>query len=134
VSQENVEVVQRFFRHLSATGDALWDALDPEVEWVVDPMGLLAGTYRGHEGVRAFIEQFRESFDQVEVALDEAIDAGDFVVALGLIRSHGKGSGVMVEQRVGWVCRLRAGLILSWRVYFRPSEALEAAGLSERSS
>jgi ketosteroid isomerase-like protein len=131
MSQENVEVVRRFVDHLNATGDALWEALDPEVEWVVDPLGLLAGTYRGHEGVRSFIGQFRESFDRVQIDLDETIDAGDFVVALGRIRSHGKGSGVTAEQPAGWVYRVREGLILGWRVYFRPTEALEAVGLSE---
>src|SRR6476620_772087 len=98
MSQENVEIVRRFFGHLNATGDALGEALDPEVEWVVDPLGLLAGTYRGHEGVRSFLGQFRESFDRVEIDLDRTIDAGDRVVALGRIRSHGKGSGVMAEQ------------------------------------
>jgi hypothetical protein len=39
--------------------------------------------------------------------------------------------GVTVEQPVGWVARVRQGLIVSGRVYFRQSEALEATGLSQ---
>jgi hypothetical protein len=44
MSQENVENVRRAFDHSNLTREPLWEAIHPEVEWVIDPTGLLAGT------------------------------------------------------------------------------------------
>src|SRR5512132_3907273 len=130
MSQENVEVVRRGFEHLTATGEPLWEVLDPHVEWVIDPTGLLAGTYRGHEGVKIFLQRLMEAFDRAEFEIDRLVDVGESVLVLGRVRTHGTGSGVTAEQAVGWVTRVRQGLIVSARVYFRQAEALEAVGLS----
>ena len=97
----------------------------------MDPTGLLAGTYRGHEGVREFFERLRESFDETHVEIDELIDAGGSVVLLCRIRNRGRSSGMTVEQPTGWVSEVRDGRIVRSRVYFRAAEALEAVGLSE---
>ena len=132
MSQEDVEIVRRSLDHFNATGEFLWDAIDPEVAWVIDPIGLLAGTYRGHEGVKMFLARIEEGFDQVRFEIDDLIDAGDSVVALGRTRMHGRGSGVAVEQPIGWVLRVRESRIVRSQVYFRPSEALQAVGLADR--
>src|SRR5262245_24051172 len=132
MSQENVEVVRRGMDHLNRTGEPLWDLLDPEVEWIIDPIGLLAGTYRGHQGVLEFLKRLGEGFDEFHIEVDDTIDAGDSVVVLCRTRTRGRGSGLTVEQPAGWVCRVREGRVVTARVYFRPAEALEAAGLSEQ--
>ena len=105
----------------------------PAVSWAdrVYRAALLAGTYRGHEGVKEFFERLREGFDETHVEIDELIDAGDSVVLLCRIRNRGRSSGMTVEQPTGWVSEVREGRIVRSRVYFRPAEALEAAGLSE---
>jgi len=131
MSRENVDLVRRFFDHLNATGEFLWDAIDPEVEWVIDPMALLAGTYRGHEGVKMFLARLEEGFDQMRIELDNLIDAGDSVVALGRTCFHGLGSDVTAEQAIGWVFAVRESRIVRSQTYFRPAEAVEAAGLAE---
>jgi ketosteroid isomerase-like protein len=131
MSQENVEVVRRSVEHLNATGEPLWEVIDPEVEWVIDPTGLLAGTYRGHEGVKTFLERLMEGFDRAEFEIDRVVDIGESVLMLGRVRTHGRGSGVTAEQAVGWVTRVRRGAIVSVRLYFRQAEALEAVGLRE---
>ena len=132
MSQENVEVVRRFLEHVNRTGEPLWEMLDPEVEWIIDPTGLLAGTYGGPDGVKEFFERLRESFDETHVEIDDLIDAGDSVVALGRVRARGIGSGMTVEQPVGWVYQVRKGRMVRGRTYFRQVEALEAVGLSEQ--
>jgi ketosteroid isomerase-like protein len=131
MSQENVEIARRFMEHVNRTGESLWEVLDPEIEWIIDPTGLLAGTYRGHEGVKEFFERLRESFAETHVEIDDLIDAGDSVVVICRIRNRGIGSGMTVEQPVGWVYQVRKGRIVRGRIYFRPVEALEAVGLSE---
>jgi uncharacterized protein len=131
MSQENVEIVRRFLEHVNRTGEPPWEMLDPEVEWIIDPTGLLAGTYRGQDGVKEFFERLRESFDETHVEIDDLIDAGDSVVALGRFRARGIGSGMTVEQPVGWVYQVRNGRMVRGRAYFRQVEALKAVGLSE---
>jgi ketosteroid isomerase-like protein len=131
MSQEDVEIVRRSLDHFNATGEFLWDAIDPEVEWVIDPMGLLAGTYRGHEGLKTFLARIDEGFDEVHFEIDNLIDAGDSAVALGRTRMHGRGSGVTAEQPIGMVLRVRESRIVRTQVYFRPAEALKAVGLAE---
>jgi ketosteroid isomerase-like protein len=131
MSRENAEIIRRSLDHFNATGEFLWDVIDPEVEWVIDPIGLLAGTYRGHEGVKTFLARIEEGFDQVRFEIDNLIDAGDSVVAVGRTRMHGRGSGVTAEQPIGWVFLVRDSRIVSGQVYFRPAEALKAVGLEE---
>jgi ketosteroid isomerase-like protein len=131
MSRENVEIVRRVMEHVNQTGEPLWEAIDPDVEWVIDPTGLLAGTYRGHEGIRTFLERLGEVFDNLHVEIDDLIDAGDSVVMLCRARNRGKGSGMTVEQAMGWVHQVREGRLVRGRVYFRPTEALEAVGLSK---
>jgi ketosteroid isomerase-like protein len=131
MSQENVEIVRRATENLSQSGDPLWELLDPEIEWIIDPTGLLAGTYRGHDGVRTFLALLRESFVESHVEIDDLIDAGDTVVVLCRAQNRGRGSDMTVEQPLAFVNQVRGRRIVRTHVYFRQAEALEAVGLSE---
>src|SRR5262245_30188837 len=131
MSQENVEIVRRAAEHLGRTGEPLWELVDPEIELILDQMGLLAGTYRGHEGVRTFYERLREGFVESQIEIDDLIEAGDTVVVMCRTRNRGRGSGMTVEQPLAYVAEVHEGRIVRLRVYFRQAEALEAAGLSE---
>jgi hypothetical protein len=53
MSQEDVEVVRRFVDHYNETGEPLWELIDPELVYTIDPPAWLAGTYHGHDGSRA---------------------------------------------------------------------------------
>jgi hypothetical protein len=55
MSQENVAIVQRFADHWNETGEPLWAEMDPEVVFVIDPGSFVAGTYRGHDGIRTLL-------------------------------------------------------------------------------
>jgi ketosteroid isomerase-like protein len=73
-----------------------------------------------------------EAFDQVRAEVDDLIDAGDSVVALGGFRGRGALSGATAPQQWGAVVfQLRDRRIVSYRAYFRRDEALEAVGISE---
>jgi uncharacterized protein len=131
MSQENVDLVQRSLDHYDETGEFLWDLIDPGVIWIVDPPAFLAGTYRGHEGIRALLRGITEVFEEVRLEVDELIDAGDSVVILGRFRVRGRGSGATGKQQIAIVSRLRDGRLVAYHSYFGREEALEAVGLRE---
>jgi ketosteroid isomerase-like protein len=130
VSRENVEIVRRLIDHFNETGEPIWAEIDPEVVWVIDPPAWLAGTYHGHGGFRTIMAGLAEAFDQVRAEVDDLIDAGDSVFALGGFRVRGALSGATAPQQWGAVVfQLRDRRIVSYRAYFRRDEALEAVGI-----
>jgi ketosteroid isomerase-like protein len=129
MSRENLAIVARFVDHWNETGEPVWADLDPEVVFVIDPASFVAGTYRGHDGIRTLIRLTAEVFDQFQYELDELIDAGDAVVALCRLRVRGTKSGAPGRQRGAIVFRFRDGRIVLYRSYLRPEEAFEAVGL-----
>jgi ketosteroid isomerase-like protein len=131
MSQENLEIVQRALEHYNETGSVPWDLVDPEIEWVIDPTAWVAGTYRGHDGVRTLFSRMAEAFDRFQIEVERFVDAGDAVVVLGRSKVHGELSGVTTGQPLDQVFRVRARRITAVRAYLRREDALEAAGLRE---
>jgi ketosteroid isomerase-like protein len=138
MSQENVETVHRAFQLLFLEEDL--DAVfreglaAPDVEWRPSAEVPDAAHYIGPEGVARFIRVWTQDFAEWSVRVDRYIDAGDRVVAFVHQTARGKGSGVPVEQRFGVVLRLSSGVITNVKVYTDRAEAIEAAGLGNRTS
>jgi len=130
MSQENVEIARRFVERANA-GDFGWDQLDPDIVWVIDPPAFLAGTYHGHDGVRTLVARFTEIFDEARYEIDELLDGGDSVVALGRFRVRGAQSGATGTQQIAVVLKFRDGKLVAYRAFFDSERALEAAGLRE---
>ena len=87
--------------------------------------------YRGHDGVRELFREIDEVLDEIHVDDSEIRDLGDWVVAIGRIRTRGKGSGAETESPIATVSDLRNGKGIRIRSYLDVDEALEAAGLRE---
>jgi ketosteroid isomerase-like protein len=131
MSQENAETFRRFVDHYNETGKPLWELIDPELVYIIDPPAWLAGTYRGHEGLRVLQDRTAEVFDEFRFEVDELLVAGDSVVSLGGIRVRGALSGATALQQGASVAQLQDGRIVAIRIYFNREEALEAVGLRE---
>jgi ketosteroid isomerase-like protein len=127
----NVEIARRFVDHWNETGEVPWDELDPDVVFVIDPASFVAGTYRGHDGIRTLLRLTVEAFDQFRYEVDEWVDLGESVLALGRIRARGTQSGATGVQSGAFLIQVRDGMIVSYRSYLSREEALEAAGLRE---
>jgi ketosteroid isomerase-like protein len=152
MSQENVEIVRRFFDASARVGEAYWkkpysyaamfqagtlqpEAEDlmsfvhPELEWTP---AFSTKTYRGYLGVAQAWDEFLEAAESYVLTIAELIDGGDDqVIAVVDGALKGKGSGIEVSARMSTVLTLRDGLM--WRIhdYLDLREALEAVGLSE---
>ena len=131
MSQENVQVVQRFIDHFNETGDFPWELVDHDILYVIDPPAWLAGTYRGDAEVKEALRSTWDVYDEFRFEIDEFIDAGDSVVGLGTARVRGALSGATAVQTGASVIRVRDGRIVAVRIYFNRDQALEAVGLRE---
>jgi ketosteroid isomerase-like protein len=131
-SEESVEVVRNTIEAFNRGGiEAALAYFDPAVEWLGPPEWLEEHVYKGHDGIRKIASVWGENFDQYRLDLEQAIDAGDHVVALVIQRGRIRGSADPVEQRIGYDWEVRHGKTVRVQVYFSWEEALEAVGLGE---
>jgi ketosteroid isomerase-like protein len=130
MSQENVELTRQAFEHYLRTGELQWESVDPEVE-VHDHDIPDAGTYRGHDGYRKWLEDWGEAWDSFSMEPERWIDAGDQVVLIFQMTARGKGSGVEVKRRDAIVWTVSDGKTVRIDYYNNEAQALEATGSSE---
>ncbi len=137
MSRENVEIVRRVYDALRERDAATILALyDREVEFHFAP-GTLAdhigggGSYHGHEGLRAFDRDLRQTFEDFETNYEELIDGGERVVSVSRYRARGRG-GIEVDGPVQFgVWTIQGDQITQVAWFASREEALRAAGLSE---
>ena len=138
MSQENVELVRQMFGaagraiNLGAL-DELYRFLASDVEWVPINAALEGTRYRGHDGVRQWIEDMNRDWDFFEARPVEVRDLGDErLLALGTWRARGRSSGLELDsQPAAWLLQLRGGKAVRMQTFTDRAKALEAAGLSE---
>ncbi|MGI8461743.1 MAG: nuclear transport factor 2 family protein, partial [Solirubrobacterales bacterium] len=87
--------------------------------------------YRGHDGLRKMVLDVDDTLAEIGAEVPEIRDLGDQVLAIGRVRTRGKASGIVTESPLGCLVDFRDGKFSRVRTYLDPTEALEAAGLSE---
>ena len=135
MSQENVEIVRdavvAFNRgDLDAWLDEYWtDDIDYRaVEGAPDDPGPI----HGKAAMRAYMQDWFDTFDDLKVEPLEVIDAGpDQAVAAVRFGGRAKLSGVEADLTFAVVYTLRDGKVARGREYWTKEQALEAAELSE---
>jgi ketosteroid isomerase-like protein len=134
MSQENVAVVEAAWNAFARDGlDALaayWteDVEHRAIEGAPDDRGPM----HGKDALRAYVQDWLDTFDDVKTEVVEVIDAGeDKVIAVLGTSGRAKLSGVETELTYAVVYTIRGGKIARGREYPTRNEALEAAGLSE---
>jgi ketosteroid isomerase-like protein len=104
--------------------------VDPMVEWQ-EAVSIMEGNYRGHEGVRRWMEEFWESWDELQLETLEVIEGeANRVFATVRIKGRGKASGAPVGGQVYEVIEVRDRLMVKRLVFPDRETALEAAGLT----
>jgi ketosteroid isomerase-like protein len=131
MAEDNTELFRRG-AEIFSRGDveAALELVDEEVEFYA-LRSATEGVYRGHDGIRAFLADTRESFDVFNGTYDDVRDlGGGRVVALGSIRIRGRESGVDTEVPSAIVATFQDGRMTAFRDYGDRDAALSAAGLS----
>jgi ketosteroid isomerase-like protein len=103
-----------------------------DFEWYpAMPVAVGGGVYKGREGIEAYFQDIRDTWEELRISAEEFRDLGDRVLVLGRVEGRGIGSGVEVNAPLGIVFELRGDKACSARGYFDYGEALRAAGLDE---
>jgi ketosteroid isomerase-like protein len=134
MSGENVEVVERGWEAwLRGDLDALAEFWDPEVVWDVSHFrDWPEPAYLGIDGVKRFITEWLEVWDDYEVGVDETLAAPDGrVISLAWQRGKGRQSGLEMDVESALIFTLRDGKVTRIENYDNRETALEAAGLRE---
>jgi ketosteroid isomerase-like protein len=136
MSEENVELVERFF-------DA-WDrqdlgaclaSADPEIEYVNAPFAVEPGTRHGHEGFSLVLRKQWEGLGaSAHIDVEEAHVQGDAVLAIVRLSREMPGGGSQIEIRAVLRMTFRNGRILRVEPLGAGTSfdaGLKAAGLAE---
>ena len=127
MAQARADIVRRV---LNAVGrrdlDCLLELTDPEIEWRSFFSEL--GEYRGHDGMRRYLDDVSEAWEILNVEVDDLLESGDLVIGVGRIHFRGKESGAASHSPAGWVFRLRNGRVLRFRAFRDPEQTLARLG------
>ena len=134
MSQENVEVVRRGWEHFLTTGEQPAEVIASDFVWDMSTFRDLMGMqqrYEGVEGIRRFLRDWTEVFEEWQIEVETYHDAGERVVAICRQRGRSKAGGVPVDMTFAMVFTLRDGLETRMEMCADPDEALEAVGLEQ---
>src|SRR5947209_9142522 len=124
---DNVELVRRLWNAFERGGiEAVLEVADPDVTW--EPYGGGGVVYRGHDGLREYMEGRRERDEEADGRLYSAFAKGDAVVARGEVRI--KGPHGIVTMQPGWLYEFHDGKLIRFRGFPTQEAALRAAGLA----
>ena len=132
--EQNVDLVREAWdAWLRGDVNDLFAFWDPEIVWDMTHFrDWPDATYRGDEGVRRFLDDWLEVWDDYDVGLDEILAAPDGrIVTLAWQRGKGRHSGLPMEMEWAQITTLRDGKVIRIDNYDERSKALEAAGLAE---
>jgi ketosteroid isomerase-like protein len=129
MSSENVELVKALVG-ASQRGD--WEAAlkmyDPAAE--LDASRIPGGSVGvGRDAIRDFFRQWFGTWDRLEIAPRQFIDAGDNVLVVIHVSGFGKGSGAQVSMELVDVMTVREGKVSRHVGYVDRAEAFDAAGV-----
>jgi ketosteroid isomerase-like protein len=108
--------------------DVVCELVDAGILWTAIESAPDAGTYRGHEGVRAYMQDWLDDFDFEWWRIEESIEVGGRLVCAQRARGTGNGSGVTSD--ISYACVYSFGedeQIVEIREYATQDEALAAA-------
>jgi uncharacterized protein len=131
VSEQNLEVVRRWWKGFHEDGMPPLDLCDAQVEISNPPEFPVRGTYRGHEGVRQWRADAFDVIDELEVETEKLIDVGDGETVVMLLRLRGLASHTRIPIDETWaaVWTIRNGKLLRAQGYISRRAAMRAAGL-----
>jgi ketosteroid isomerase-like protein len=143
MSRENVELVQaavggpvfdmqNMFESDAIPAEIDLSIFDPNMEICFQPR-VDDQTYSGIEGLIEGWREWLSAWSSYEAHLEDWVDAGDNVVMLVRLRGETRHDHVAIEQPAAVVYSLEGGKVVRLAFHLDPRQALEEAGLPNRS-
>jgi ketosteroid isomerase-like protein len=107
--------------------DAVVDLFAEDAAMYAGPEWPEQATYRGHDGIRANIDQWRTVWEKSLIVADRIEEHGDRVVASGAWKARGRSSGVEGEMPFVILVEVRNGKIASFEWFTDHDDAVAAA-------
>jgi ketosteroid isomerase-like protein len=128
VSENDVETIREGIAALNRGDvDDMLATLDADVELVPLRGALDGSVYRGHDGMRQWLEDMNEDWKEFELNLDDVRELGPghlLVQATMTLRGR---SGVALDTSAAWLCDMRDGKVCRVRFFTDSAAALAAA-------
>ena len=132
MSEENLRIVMQMYEaYLAGDVDRALAYFHPDVAADFSVRGDTAPT-KGRDALSETVATWVSTWDDYSERIEDVRDIGNTVCVIATQTGRGKGSGVETETTWGQLYTVHNGLIASVTMYASPTEALEAAGLSER--
>ena len=128
MTQENLDIVQRWLASFDGDADVFRGTLHPDIEWCPfednhTPSYGIGGAMRIRNG-------WLDAWDEMQADLEQFVEEGDRVVAAVHVTGRGKSSGAEVDVRLYLLFKIRDEKIAYIFEHTERAAALEAAGLS----
>ena len=132
MSPTDVEIVEETWRAFNRGDvDAMVGLVTDDVD-LRPPSHRLDGiVFRGHLGIRAWMERVADTWSEVRGSPRVSATVGEHLVVVIDVRLVGHDSGASVDQRAFTVYTMRDGKAAALISYLSEREALEAVGLRE---
>ena len=126
MSRENVALVRDGYDAFRR-GDiqAIFDALDPEVEFYQSEEVPWGGRYHGHSEVAVFFQKLTSAIES-KVDPDQFVDSGNTVVAVGHTRGTARATGRTFEVPAVHVWTIENGRVVRYEAYIDNPKMLAA--------
>ena len=133
-AQQNVQVVKDFFAAMgSGDKEGLLALSTDDIEWIVPGKDWpLAGTHRGHAGLRAFLQKASETMETSFPEPPEYVAQGDRVLVVGFATGRIKATDKTFEDDWVFAITVRDGKVAKIREYV-DTQALARASIMPRS-
>lgn len=115
---------------------ARWNSGDPDVvfelfdDGIVLHSAMTSSTFRGHDGIRAWLAEIYEQFERWDVDLagvEGVDDKPHLLLAFGTIKAHGRLSGMDIDLPIAWLARYRGEKVAELHMFTDADEARHAA-------
>jgi len=128
----NIDLVRRLYEAFSERDiEAMLELLGADMEFfpqVTASMVKRSEPYRGHGGMRRYVEDATRVWIQLDIIPHEFRDLGDRVLVIGRVYARGQG-GYISDSPAAWLWRISEDRITWGRVYTNRAEAFQDAGL-----
>jgi uncharacterized protein len=128
VASQNVEIIEGVYEaYASRDVEGLLGSLHEDFEIRASEPLPWGGSFHGKDGMMEFIGRI-SSHVQSRVDVDELVEAGDHVIAIGWSAGKVNATGEEYSVRLIDVCELRDGKILSIHIYLDTPAMLKKLG------